>query len=218
MKVFELLRERSEVQRRRATIPDTPEIEAFVASDRPKSNDSLAELVAETQDPELIKALRWSKAVNATIADMVHGVAPFPYVRKSIDLVSQSADAIVVSQTPVEALVREWKEHDIDEYVEVIAGQELGTKTEHLRLASEGKYAADHKLMIGDAPGDMNAARANDALFFPVNPGHEEESWQRFYEEAFEHFLAGTYGGDYEAGLISDFEKALPETPPWKRE
>lgn len=217
IKVFDLLCEHPKVQRRGVAIPETPKIREFVASDRPKSNDSLAELVAETQDPELVKALRWSKAVNATIADMVHGVPPFPYARESIELISRSADAVVVSQTPVEALVREWEEHDLEEYVEVIAGQELGTKTEHLRLASENKYAPDHKLMIGDAPGDMNAARANEAFFFPVNPGHEEESWERFYKEAFERFLSGTYGGEYEAVLISDFEKALPETPPWKR-
>ena len=38
--------------------------------------------------------------------------------------------------------------------------------------------------MIGDAPGDMKAARANGALFFPINPGHEDESWERFYDEA----------------------------------
>ncbi|MFP3895312.1 MAG: HAD family hydrolase [Anaerolineales bacterium] len=218
IKVFDLLRDRPEVQRRGATIPETPKIREFIASDRPKSNDSLAELVAETQDPELVKALRWSRAVNATIADMVHGVAPFPYARESIELISRSADAIVVSQTPVEALVREWKEHDIDKYVEVIAGQELGTKAEHLRLASEGKYAPGQKFMIGDAPGDLQAARANGAFFFPVNPGHEEESWERFYKEAFERFLSGTYGGEYEAALISDFEKALPEIPPWERE
>lgn len=33
--------------------------------------------------------------------------------------------------------------------------------------------------MIGDAPGDLKAARGNGALFFPVNPGDEEESWKR---------------------------------------
>ncbi|MCD6520223.1 MAG: HAD family hydrolase [Anaerolineae bacterium] len=217
MMVFDLLRERPEVQRRHAVIPDTPKIREFINSGLPLSNDSLAKLVEETQDPELIKALEWSKAVNATIADMVHGVPPFPYVRESLELISKHADAIVVSQTPVEALVREWKEHNIDGYVRVIAGQEMGTKTEHLRYASEGKYADDHKLMIGDAPGDLKAARANNAFFFPVNPGHEEESWERFYKEAFQRFLEGTYGGEYEAKLIADFEKALPDTPPWKR-
>jgi hypothetical protein len=70
--------------------------------------------------------------------------------------------------------------------------------------------------MVGDAPGDMRAARANDALFFPVKPGHEEESWELFYNEALDRFLAGEYAGDYEAALIAEFEKLLPETPPWK--
>jgi hypothetical protein len=84
-------------------------------------------------------------------------------------------------------------------------------------LASRGKYAPDRVLMIGDAPGDMKAARPNDALFFPVNPGHEEESWQRFREEAVHRFLAGEYAGAYEAQLIAEFDKLLPEQPPWTR-
>jgi phosphoglycolate phosphatase-like HAD superfamily hydrolase len=216
--VFDLLRDRPEVQRRNAQIPEAPKIREFISSGRPLSNSSLAEVVAETGDPELAKALAWSEAVNATVADMVHGVPPFPYVRESLELITQHADAIVVSQTPVEALVREWEEHSIDGYVQVIAGQELGTKTEHLRLASKGKYSDDHKLMIGDAPGDMKAARANNAFFFPVNPGYEEESWERFYKEAFGRFLEGTYGGAYEKELIDEFQKALPDTPPWKKQ
>ena len=217
MMVFDLLREREEVQRRGASIPDTPKIREFIASGRPLSNDSLAQVVEETGDPELKRALEWSLAVNATVADMVHGVSPFPFVRESLALIGQSADAIVVSQTPLEALVREWKEHAIDGYVLAIAGQDLGTKTEHLRYAAKSKYADDHKLMIGDAPGDLNAARANNAFFFPVSPGFEEQSWERFHNEAFTRFIEGRYGGAYEARLIADFEKALPDTPPWKR-
>jgi phosphoglycolate phosphatase-like HAD superfamily hydrolase len=215
--VLDLLRERSEVQRRGAHIAEVPKIREFIASGVAKSNESLERIVEETGDPELTKALAWSKAVNATIADMVHGVPPFPWVRESLELITQHADAIVVSQTPLEALEREWDEHDIDQYVRVIAGQEMGTKTEHIRLASEGRYADDHKLMIGDAPGDMKAARGNNAFFFPVNPGHEEESWELFYKEAFGRFIEGTYGGTYEEALIADFQKALPDVPPWKR-
>ena len=217
IKVFELLAERDEVQRRQAVIPAVPKIRAFIASDLPKSNDSLAALAEEAQDPELLKALAWSLAVNATIADMVHGVAPFPYVRECLERMTATADAIVVSQTPVEALVREWQEHNIDGYVKVIAGQELGTKTEHLRYAAQGKYAVDKVLMIGDAPGDMRAAKANGALFYPINPGAEEASWERFHQEAYDRFIAGTYGGAYESQLIAEFEAYLPDTPPWKR-
>ncbi|MHB0857035.1 MAG: HAD family hydrolase [Anaerolineae bacterium] len=215
--VFDLLRERAEVIKRQAVIPEAPKIRAFIASGLPLSNDTLAHMVADTGDTELTKALAWSKAVNCTIAEMVHGVPPFPYVRESLELITQHADAIVVSQTPGEALVREWQEHDIDGYVRVIAGQELGTKTEHIRYAAAGKYAPERMLMIGDAPGDLKAARGNDAFFFPINPGHEDESWERFYKEAFGRFVEGTYGGDYEAQLIAEFDKALPNTPPWKR-
>ena len=52
-----------------------------------------------------------------------------------------------------------------------------------------------------------------DALFFPVNPGAEEDSWERFYKEAFNKFISGEYAGDYEAELIKEFEDLLPETP-----
>jgi phosphoglycolate phosphatase-like HAD superfamily hydrolase len=155
--------------------------------------------------------------VNAAIADIVHDLPPFPYVRESLELLRTKADTIVVSQTPGEALVREWKEHGIDKYVRAIAGQEMGTKKQHLKMATEDKYAANHLLMIGDAPGDLDAARANHALFFPINPGDEEASWERLYKEGIQKFLAGEFAGAYEAGLIAEFEKLLPPTPPWQR-
>ncbi|NLG27273.1 MAG: HAD family hydrolase [Chloroflexi bacterium] len=215
--VFDLLRERSEVQRRGVAVPEAPRIREFIASKGAKSNETLARLVRESGEPELAKALEWSEAVNATIADMVHGVPPFPYVRESLALLAQHAEVIVVSQTPVEALVREWQEHNIDQYVQAIAGQEMGTKSDHIRYAAEGKYPNANRLMIGDAPGDMKAARDNHALFFPINPGHEEESWERFYKEGFARFVEGTYAGEYENELVVEFQQALPSVPPWKK-
>ena len=216
--VLDLLRERPEVIARNVDIPQSPCVREFIADeDFPKSNDGLRTYTAAHPDPELARALAWSLAVNATIADMVHGIPPFPYVHESLEYLLDKADMIVVSQTPNEALEREWKEHGIDRYVRVIAGQERGKKSEHIALAAKGQYAPDHILMIGDAPGDLRAARANDALFFPVNPGHEEESWQRFYEEGLHKFLAGEYAGDYETKLIAEFQRFMPETPPWKR-
>jgi len=71
--------------------------------------------------------------------------------------------------------------------------------------------------MIGDALGDLEAARGNNALFFPINPGHEEESWERFYKEGFRRFLAGEFAGAYETALIDEFDKLLPSIPPWKK-
>ncbi len=215
--VFDLLRDRPEVQARRVQPPQAPRVREFIADDAfPKSNDGLRAYLERHPDPELETAWAWTTGVNDSVAEMVHGVPPFPYVRESLQRITQEADAIVVSATPVEALTREWEEHDIAQHVQVIAGQEMGKKAFHLELAAKGKYPSDHILMIGDAPGDMKAARANDALFFPINPGHEDESWERFFKEAFDKFLAGEYAGDYEDGLIAEFQKLLPEVPPWK--
>jgi phosphoglycolate phosphatase-like HAD superfamily hydrolase len=216
--VFDLLSEREEVKARKAVIPAAPRLREFIAAEAfPNSNSGLKAYIAEHPDPELERGLAWSEAVNATVADMVYGIPPFPYLRESLEYLWDKADMIVVSATPNEALEREWMEHAIDKYVRLIAGQERGTKTQHLALAAGGKYQPGHVLMIGDAPGDMKAARANNALFYPINPGHEDESWQRFYEEGLHKFLALEFAGDYEANLIAAFEKFMPEIPPWKK-
>ena len=176
-------------------------------------------IVEADTDPEscLIRLIFWTHLVNGLVAIRVFDVPPFPYVRESLAFLADKADMIVVSATPVEALTREWEEHDIARYVRVIAGQEMGKKRLHLELAAKGKYAPDHVLMVGDAPGDLRAAKANGALFYPINPGEEEASWQRFYEEAMHKFLAGEYAGAYEQSLIEAFEALLPDVPPWKR-
>jgi phosphoglycolate phosphatase-like HAD superfamily hydrolase len=196
----------------------------FAWVDDPKSvlsNDGLKKAIAEAKDPQAKKefeqVLDWSKKVNQAVADIVKGVPPFPFVRESLEKIRPLADVIVVSGTPGEALVREWEEHDIASYTDVIAGQEMGTKAQHLEYATKGKYEKDHVLMIGDAPGDMKAARANNALFFPVVPGKETESWKRFYEEAFGRFIKGKYAGGYEQKLAAEFEASLPEKPAWER-
>ncbi|MCG8641995.1 MAG: hypothetical protein MI862_19890, partial [Desulfobacterales bacterium] len=81
--------------------------------------------------------------------------------------------------------------------------------------AASEKYDKDKILMIGDAPGDMKAAKGNDALFYPINPGHEEASWKRFFDEGLSKFFAGTFKGSYEEGLIEEFNGYLPESPSW---
>ena len=72
--------------------------------------------------------------------------------------------------------------------------------------------------MIGDAPGDMKAAQANAALFYPIVPGEEERSWERLYTEGIKRFRDETFGGEYEDHLIEYFWSKLPSTPPWKNQ
>jgi phosphoglycolate phosphatase-like HAD superfamily hydrolase len=148
---------------------------------------------------------------------MVKGLPPLPYVRESLEKLAGKVDMMVVSATPAEALRREWVEHGIDKYMSVIAGQEIGKKEEQLGLTAQGKYPSDHILMVGDALGDLKAARAVGALFYPVVPGREEQSWKIFHDRIIDLFLNGEYTNQIEAEFLHDFEKTLPKTPPWSR-
>jgi phosphoglycolate phosphatase-like HAD superfamily hydrolase len=215
LKVFELLAEREEVKARGVRIPDLPGLRKWVDSGAPLGNATLKAEMERTNDPDLTRTFEWSHLINQAIAEMVSGIPPFPFVRESLAKLSAKADLICVSQTPTEALEREWAEHGMDKYAAIIAGQELGTKAEHLRYAAAGKYPANHILMVGDAEGDLRAAKANGVLFYPINPGHEEASWERFYEEGLDKFFGEEYQGNYEAALIREFRAYLPETPPW---
>jgi phosphoglycolate phosphatase-like HAD superfamily hydrolase len=209
------LRRRPEVIARHVSVFDTAPLDEWLAGESKLSNDSLAGAVHGGL-VALAPVLAWSKAVNAAIADIVQGVPPFPPVRLCLDLMTPQADTMVISQTPGEALRREWVEHGIDSYVRLIAGQEMGSKTEHLKFAAAGKYPRENILMIGDAPGDFKAAKSNQVLFFPIVPSHEEQSWQRLLEEGLERFFAGRFAGDYERELCEEFDASLPATPPWE--
>ena len=214
LRALDLLRNRKEVQARGANVPSFPALEEWVKRETKLGNATLdAEVVGGNENLVPIKA--WSDAVNATVKDIVHGVPPFPLAPETLVKCQTQANCIVISQTPVEALEREWAENDIQNFVEIIAGQEMGTKSSHLKFAAKGKFEPQKILMIGDAPGDQLAATENGALFFPINPSQEESSWERLYNEGLNHFFAGTFTGDYQQQLLNEFEERLPEKPAW---
>lgn len=215
LKSFELLRKRTEVIASGIQIPDLPSFTAWTQSSPALGNSDLERATELTGDPELASILAWSKAVNAEIARKVANTQPFQWAAKGLQAIQAHSDAICVSQTPVEALTREWDSAGILAMVSCIAGQEMGTKAEHIALATSGKYFPDRVLMIGDALGDRDAAQANSALFYPIYPSQEEASWERFCSEAYDRFLNGTYAGDYANNLIADFERLLPKEPSW---
>ncbi|MBW3543797.1 MAG: HAD family hydrolase [Planctomycetes bacterium] len=220
---LDLLEQRPEVKAREAKVPRLQSVRDWIEREDKLANPALEAEVERTADADLKRALDWSVAVNQAIDDIVHGVAPFPGVRESLQQLHPVADIIVCSATPTAALQKEWEEHDIARYVSdckgrpAICGQEAGSKKETLGQAAAAGYAKDRVLMIGDAPGDQKAAEANGALFFPINPGHEEESWRQFIDEGCERFLSGRFAGEYQRSLLATFEKLLPETPPWVR-
>ena len=214
--VLDHLRKREEVIRRGVKIPEAKSLRAWTKRETKLGNPALKAEAEKTKDPELALLLDWSVTINEMVGKIVKNVPPFPMVRESLDKLWSLADVMVVSATPNEALEREWKEHDIAKYVRLIAGQEMGSKKEHLALAAGEKYPKDHVLMIGDALGDLKAAKAHNYLFFPINPGHEEASWLRFFEEGMPKFIEGEFAGPYEKAIIGEFEQYLPELPPWK--
>jgi phosphoglycolate phosphatase-like HAD superfamily hydrolase len=164
---IDLLRDRPEVLASGVRLPEFRRLREWMASGVPMGNPTLEAEVRKTGDAELTDLLAWSNAVNEAIEQTVKQVPPFPWCSRSLPRIVAQSDMIVVSQTPTEALVREWEENGILDVPQVIAGQELGSKSEHLALAAQGHYPADRILMIGDAPGDRKAAesvQANNGL------------------------------------------------------
>ncbi len=220
LRSLDLLAERPEVIGRGAAIPPLPHLRDWIDREPKPGNPALEKAIASAIDAkrraELQLALDWSLSVNAFVADIVHGVPPFPNLVPSLKAARELADIVVVSATPCEALDREWQEHGIASNVRLIAGQEMGKKDEILAVTAKPNYHAANILMIGDAPGDLKAARANGVLFYPIRPDAEDECWKRFHDEAFSRFVDGVYKGAYEDRLVDDFVQSLPTTPPWK--
>jgi phosphoglycolate phosphatase-like HAD superfamily hydrolase len=211
-----LLAIRPEIKARNFDVPNPAALMEWTKKETKLGNPTLKKYAEETRDPFIVQTLEWSLKVNEDIANLVFGITPFPFVKNCLEKIKPLADSMVVSQTPYEALKREWEENKIDHYLRMIAGQEHGTKSEHLKYAAKGKYPDEKILMIGDANGDLKAAKSNGVLFFPVNPGKEEESWEKLYNEGLDRFFEGTYKGSYEDELIKEFETYLPEHPHWK--
>ncbi len=213
--VLDLLRDRPEVGAAGVTIPPMTDLRAFCQSKHPKSNSGLKAAIAETSSPELRQVMDWSNGVNASVDKHAHGVKPFPAVKAALTMMANKADVIVVSQMPHVSCYKEWNEHGLASCVSLLGGQELGTKAEQLKVAMAGRYETPKVLMIGDAPGDLDAARANNVLFFPTIPGHEDASWQELIADAFNRFVRGSYAGPCQDAKIAAFQQRLPDRPPW---
>jgi len=208
--VFDYLRDMPEVKAEGVTIRPTEDLGDFLGSGLPTSNEALVKYVLD--HPELNDVLDWSLLVNKRIAERCRRIPPFPFVRESLEKMQTTSDLVVVSATPTEALIFEWRESGLDQLVVSIAGQEFGSKKEQLQAFCIGEYPSGRALMIGDAPGDLKAVKEVNGLFFPINPGRESLSWKRFLDESDNRFLSGAYAGAYESLLIKEFETILTET------
>lgn len=212
---FDLLRERPEPAARGVEVPSGENLKAFLASGCALSAQGVRDFLVENPSAELETGLIWDAEVNQRISEMVTGVPPFPGVDEALGEMGAQADLVVISATPYEALEREWGEHGLARHMSAIAGQEAGTKAQQVLAATGDRYASERILLVGDAPGDLAAATSVGCLFFPINPGAEEQSWQRLREESFQRFLDGTFAGAHQDELVADFSTRLRDTPPW---
>lgn len=155
------------VKQRRFQVPEFKYYYEWVRDPQSLLSDAgLEQAIDASIDPqrrqELARVVKWSRRVNEMVAEVVN-VPPFRFVRESLEKVSCLADIIVCSATPTEALEREWAEHDLRKYVKVVAGQEMGSKYQHLSLVSTNKYDKNKVIMLGDAMNDMVAANDREA-------------------------------------------------------
>ena len=161
------------------------ELSAWVKEADELSNGSVQRKAEESGLEIFRKALAWSKAVNQSISELPEETKkPFEGVAEGLKAAHESADVAIVSSANLEAVVEEWQKHGLMDSVDVCLTQNVGSKAYCIGKMLEYGFAADHVLMIGDAPGDLSAAQKNGVLYYPILVKHEKESWETFVKEA----------------------------------
>lgn len=174
------------------------------------SNQSLEEEAEKMDSLCLKKALTWSKNVNRRINDLPDEVKkPFEGVQAALEEMHKYADIAIVSSANRQAVLDEWEKEHILEFTDVVMAQDCGSKAHCIEMLKKEGYQEDHVLMVGDAPGDLQAARKNQVLFFPILVKKEQESWDELKNSGLHVFLEGRYQGAYESEKEEAFHKNL---------
>ena len=158
------------------------------------SNQSLEEEITKHNDPVLVKALEWSKAVNHGIeTELVGEDKPFEGVKSALEEISKVAQIAIVSSANSEAVNSEWKRHELMPFVSEFFGQERGSKAAAIKEIKSLGFEKEKILMVGDAPGDLDAAKVNEVHFYPILFGKEKESWEMLVTKILPEFIGGHY-------------------------
>ena len=191
--------------------PSGDRFEAWVRHGGALAETSLAsELARYPDDAALEQTLRWSRQVNQLIQAL-------PPVRAFAGAADALHDAMttgalhVVSGGNGAAIREEWHTAGLDPLVSQFHTQEAGSKESILRSLA-ARLGADNGLMVGDAPGDADAAEAAGVRFFPIRPGHEAESWREFRTAVLPAFRTGRYS-TVDANIRTASFRTLLATP-----
>lgn len=188
---------------------DLTPLKSWVDTTSELSKPSLEKEIKKNDCPILRKSLDWSLNVNKTITEIKHEGIPYTGVKIALAEIEKRADVAVVSSANGEALENEWREHELDQHIKILLGQEAGTKAECIRSLLTKGYELDNSLMVGDSPGDLDAALENHIGFFPIIVGKEKESWIELQSTGLENLISGNFIGAYQDQLIKSFKDSL---------
>ncbi|MBI9015219.1 MAG: HAD family hydrolase [Clostridiales bacterium] len=203
VKTFELLEDEG------LDMPDMSSVRTWIETSNELSNRSLKEELKKTRSKQLLNTLSWSYDVNTAILELAGEDKPFPKVKEGLAYISSFADIAIVSSANGSAVRDEWTRHGLSSYVQILCGQEAGTKSSCIKALNKHGYSSGKLLMIGDAPGDLLAAQRNEVLFYPILVGKEEFSWTRLVSQAMPKLADDTYSGEYQNQLIKEFISTL---------
>lgn len=172
--------------------PPGDRFEAWVRQGGALSETSLAaELARYPDDTALEQAFRWSRRVNQ-LTRTLPPVRAFAGAADALHDAMTAGALHVVSGGNGAAIREEWRAAALDPLVSQFHTQEAGSKESILRSLA-ARLGADNGLMVGDAPGDADAAEAAGVRFFPIRPGHEADSWREFRTAVLPAFRTGRY-------------------------
>ena len=195
----------AEIDAQYAPIADLADLQAWVDSGAAPSNGALQKAIDETGSPILKKALSWSKAVNESINALPEELKkPFPGAKEGLAAAAQFADVAIVSSANRDAVLEEWTKYGLLDHVDIMLAQDCGSKAHCIAEMLKFGYAPDRVLMVGDAPGDQDAAEKNGVYYYPILVRHEAESWAGLREAGFARLQSGTYA-PYEGERIAEF-------------
>ena len=162
------------------------------------SNDGAAKAAAEATDPAakpvLEKALSWSKAVNAAIVKLPEELkVPYNGAKEGLAAAHQFADVAMGSSANRDAVEEEWGKFGLLEHTDIVLAQDIGSKAACIKEMLKFGYDLDKVVMIGDAPGDSDAAEKNGVHYYPILVNHEKESWDKAIKVAFDQLRSGDY-------------------------
>ena len=177
------------------------------------SNDGVAKAAAEATDPDtkliLGKALSWSKAVNAAIVDLDESLkVPYNGAKEGLAAAHSFADVAMVSSANRDAVEEEWGKFGLLEHTDIVLAQDIGSKAHCIAEMMKFGYDPNKVLMVGDAPGDSDAAEKNGVHYYPILVNHEKQSWDEAIDVAFGKLQSGEYA-EYGAVKKQEFLRNL---------